>query len=239
MKKRILSLFLVCMLVMTTVVFATDGEEVSSNEENITVYLSVSDNGDFVNSPVTGEKMAKIPVEISYFDLAQYELESFYNLNQENSEVIENPTLLHLFIQVIEDYCLDTVYNKEDAEHKLAFEIAGSAGMASLNRFWNHDYNLMYKVDRANPNTVDNPYATCDNIVIEDGDVITVGMFASQNWYLDGYFAYFDQYDDEITEDETVSFSAKGRPVFDDGTTDVPLDSTKVFAIKREEWVNR
>ena len=239
MKKRILSLFLVCMLVMATVVFATDGEDVSSNAESITVYLSVSDNGDFVNSPVTGEKMAKIPVEISYFDLAQYGLETFYNLNQESSEVVESPTLLHLFIQAIEDYYLGATYNKEDQEHKLAFEIAGSAGMASLNRFWNHDYNLMYKVDRANPSTVDNPYTTCDNIVIEDGDVITVGMFASQNWYLDGYFAYFDQYADEITEDETVSFLVKGRPVFGDGTTDVPLDRTKVFAIKttNADWM--
>lgn len=239
MKKRILSLFLVCMLVVTMVAFATDGEDVSSNEESITVYLSVSDNGDFVTSPVTNEKMARIPVEISHFDLAQYGLETFYNLNQESSEVIEKPTLLHLFIKVIENYYLDTVYNKEDAEHKAVFEVAGSAGMASLNRFWNHDYNLMYKVDRANPNTVDNPYATCDKIVIEDGDVITVGMFASQNWYLDGYFAYFDQYTDEITEDETVNFSVKGRPVFGDGTTDVPLDRTKVFAVKtaNPDWI--
>ncbi len=239
MKKRILSLVLVCMLAMTTVALATDGEDISSNTESITVYLSVSDNGDFANSPVTGEKMARIPVEISYFDLAQYGLGTFYNLNQENSEIIEMPTLLHLFLQVIEDYYLDATYDKEDPEHKSAFEITGSAGMASLNRFWNHDYNLMYKVDRANPNTEDNPYATCDNILIEDGDVITVGMFASQTWYLDGYFAYFDQYTNEITEDETVSFSVKGRPVFGDGTTDVPLDSTKVFAIKttNPDWI--
>lgn len=238
MKKRVLSLIMVLTMLISVAanVFAAGN---TGDTEKITVYLSISDNGDFVNSPVTGDKMAKIPVEISYFDLGDMGLEAFYKYDAEGQTVIQSPTLLHLFIQTIEDYYLDEAYNTEDTDDTNVLKITGSAGSASLERFWNHDYNLMYKIDRANAETVDNPYATCDTLLLENGDVITVGMFTSTTWYQDGYFAYFDNYTANVTEDADVSFTVKGRPVFGDGTTDVALSGEKVFAVKttKRDWL--
>ena len=215
MSRKILSMVLTVVIVICLAqnVFASITVD---SDESITVYLSVCDNGDFVSSPVSSEKMAKIPVEISYFDLADYGLQEFYkySLNEaEEQTVVQQPTLLHLFIQATEDYYLGESYNLLNEQHKTVFDVGGSAGSASINRFWNHDYNLVYNVDRANPETVDLPYATLDSIVLEDGDLITVGMFASSDWYLDGYFAYVDAQAEMVIEDASVSFKVNGRPV--------------------------
>ncbi len=232
MKKRILSFILAVNLVlsMVTIVYATENN-------SVTVYLSICDNGDFVNSPITSEKMAKVPIEISYFNLADYGMEAFCDGEVINED--SNPTLLHLFLKATETYYIGETYSKTDEEHKAIFDVGGSAGSASLNRFWNHDYNLSYKIDRANPETVDAPYLTCDKLVLEDGDVITVGMFTSQTWYIDGYYAYLKEDPTEACEDANISFEVMGRPIFGDGTTDVPLDSTKVFAVKTSnpDWI--
>ena len=185
MNKRILSLILAVTLIlsMVTIVNATENN-------SVTVYLSICDNGNFVNSPVTSEKMTKVPIELSYFDLADYGMEAFSDSESISEE--KNPTLLHLFLKAMETYYLGETYSITNEEHKVIFDVGGSAGSASLNRFWNHDYNISYKIDRANPETVDAPYLTCDRLMLEDGDVITVGMFTSQTWYIDGFYAYLE-----------------------------------------------
>ena len=73
--KKILSLFfaIIIILGLFQCVQATENAV-----DSITVYLSISENGEFVTSPVTNEKMANIPVEISYFDLANYGLDAYY-----------------------------------------------------------------------------------------------------------------------------------------------------------------
>ncbi len=232
MKKRIISLVLAVTLIlsMITIVHATENN-------SVTVYLSICDNGDFVNSPVTSEKMTKVPIELSYFDLADYGMEAFSDSESINEG--QNPTLLHLFLKATETYYLGETYSKTDEEHKVIFDVGGSSGSASLNRFWNHDYNLSYKIDRANPETVDAPYLTCDKLVLEDGDIITVGMFTSQTWYIDGYYAYLKEDPTEACEDATIGFEVMGRPIFGDGTTDIPLDSSKIFAVKttNPDWM--
>ena len=72
--KKVFSIFLAIIMILGLF----QSFQATENAVNsITVYLSISENGEFVTSPVTNEKMANIPVEISYFDLADYGLDAY------------------------------------------------------------------------------------------------------------------------------------------------------------------
>ena len=242
--KKILSLVLSIFIVLGTVqcVFATE-----TAPETITVYLSVSDNGEFVTSPATNEKMAAVPIEISYFDLADYGLEKYYRYDADsfenggayiNETVVEQPTLMHLFIKAVEDYYLGETYNAESHSDTLAF--TGEATSAYAIKFWNHDSNFTYLADNKMPQMSEGWGASCDYILLEDGMEIEICMFSSWNWAYSGTVASFS--DKELTAYAGVSvdFSVKGDPLFYGGSEQVELGSDKVFVVKSTQldWVN-
>lgn len=93
MKKRILSLLLALMMVLSlipTLAFAA-GEDNSK----VTVYFSLSDNGKYKNG-TSGKTLAYVPVTVEYFDLDDYGLGQYTR-----ADAGEQPTVLHLFIKML------------------------------------------------------------------------------------------------------------------------------------------
>lgn len=208
MKKRILSLLLVFAMLLPMLhmaVFAAE-EDTTETPYSVTVYFSVTDDGAFVD----GMGMKKITVP--YFDLEEYGLEQFYfsserytsipgwedytppvsDLEPGTKEYAKNQiTMLHLFIYALEMYRLG--YSAEQAGHGRLFHdgwldtdmlsISGSTGSMFMVNYWGMDYNLNYYKNYEYPLASAGWGATADQILLHDGDVITLGHFSGYSFY--------------------------------------------------------
>ena len=120
MKKRIYGWILSLIIVITTC-FANCGSLITVYGEieekgTVTVYFTLSEDGKFVTGNDDNETvLCHIPVTISYFDLAEYGMEDYYRYEADSFEeggrynsdkIVERPTLLHLFIKMLEKYYL-------------------------------------------------------------------------------------------------------------------------------------
>ena len=149
--------------------------------ETVTAYLSASHDAGFIVGD--GGVAALQKVEVPWFDLSLYGLEK-YALG-ENSDGYQKPTLLHLYIVATEIlYCgLDAdeagkgyLYEQDLMSTLLnATQEPGSLYMAD---FWGYDENLRYFYNYEYPYYPGTTTgATSDRIILEDGDVATVGHF--------------------------------------------------------------
>lgn len=201
--------------------FADDGDTGTTNPPpTVTVYLSISDDDKFVTG--NGSVMALKEITVPYFDLANYGLEDFYFSSEDYDEEPgwagtdpENPlppkshltpgtqdyaagfiTMLHVFIYALEVY-------KEGNNPSVVFEqhrslptgdlnISGSVGSMFMENFWGMDLNLNYYKNYEYPLASEGWGATADQILVHDGDIITVGHFTSWDFYSDpsGIFNY-------------------------------------------------
>lgn len=172
--------------------------------ETITVYLTVSDDGDFVTG-CDGTVLAAAPLEVDYFDLEEYGLERYTYAKAESNKT---PTLLHAYIRATEKFYLGRKMVPEDFETAAMMTTYG-AGSLYLKRFWGHDENLMYHFNHeyAYQEGSTSIGATCDQILVSDGDVIDVAMFTSWGISMTGAFAYFPE--DHLFADtgETVTLT--------------------------------
>ncbi len=120
MKKKILVLFLACLFVFSPfsgMNISAAGDELSSSygydetpAKSVTVTVTISNDG----IPIMGEgnvPLANLEVTVPYFDLEKYELQDFYRYSTEDGQgdytgvdVVERPTLLHLYIYLLERY---------------------------------------------------------------------------------------------------------------------------------------
>jgi len=131
-KKKIVSLFLAMIMVLTMVpAIAFAGENNAedfpssygydeSSAESVTVYVTLSNDG----VPLLGndsEKtvMAKLKVEVPYFDLDNYGIGEYYRYKTEkgygpyiNDTLVKRPTALHLFIYLAERYYMRILLNR-------------------------------------------------------------------------------------------------------------------------------
>lgn len=180
----------------------SSGDETQGNEELTgTVYISVSDDADYVLSDGTKSdvRMAYIPVDLtdlSEIDLDDYELGDFkYDKDDDGEYEI---TMLHLFL-----YTLDQYYSG-GAE---SAEFSGTPGSMLTNSIWGHDMNLTYYKNGAYPLEKEGWGATADRIVLEDGDFVDLSMYSDWSFYSDtnaGYH-YFRNESDEITHEFTAT----------------------------------
>ena len=198
-KIKILLLAIVMLFIVgvsaTVSVSAEDGE-------SVTVYISISDDGDFVKSPVNGTPIAYLPVKIDYFDLKDYGLEKFYRLHNKpfeeggeyikDSPLIKRPTLLHLYIKMLEQYYKGSKLTKEDV-HSEIIDVTQTACHMYMKHFWGHDENLMYFVNHKYPLMAKGIGSTADYILLEDGDEIDLAMFSDWEFYHHGAFLNFDK----------------------------------------------
>lgn len=177
-----------------------------SGSSEVTVYFTLSDDGKFVTGKDNDETlMCHVPITVEYFDLKDYGLEDFYRYKSKpaeegggynSTEVIKQPTLLHLYIKAIETYYLggqkldlqeeDSAWNGGDA-----LTITGSATSMFMKKFWGHDENLMYYVDHSYPLQTEGWGATADYILLENDMEIDVAMFTDWDFYNTGAFASF------------------------------------------------
>lgn len=241
MRKRILSLLLALVLVLGLVPVGASADEVVEYPP-VNVYLSLSDDAEFMVGEDSGKPIAMLPVSVPYFDLANYGLEEFYfvsesygtddpnagpgsdleNATQEPKGII---TALHMLIYVTEVYYvgidpeeagqgqLYTMgligsadnFNPDEDTDKLIF-ITGGVGSSFMNWFWEGDCNFNYYVNYQYPEAKPGWGATSDQIVLREGDIVTLGSFSNWDFYSDPFsiFNYIKADKTSVTAGEEV-----------------------------------
>ena len=182
-----LALLMVIVFIPSTA-FAGSSES-GGTGDSITVYFTIcNDGGDFITgNDSKSTVLARVPVKISYTDLAQYGLERFNRYEADSFEnggkyknevIVKQPTLLMLYMKVLGTYYLNRDFQQSDVGTE-AFNPSGSATSMFMNEFWGHEYNLNYYVNHAYPLMAKGWGSTADYILLEEGDEIDVNMFAS------------------------------------------------------------
>ncbi|MDE6149300.1 MAG: hypothetical protein K2F81_04300 [Ruminococcus sp.] len=216
MKKlnKIISCVMAVMMIITVLPLGAFAIDSGNDKSSVTVYLTVSDDGYFVNGNDDAQTvMARVPITVDYFDLANYNLEQYYRYETDSFEngggyisdiVVERPTVLHLLITALEKYYLGGEKLEVNSD---ALNISGGATSMFMMNFWGHDYNLMYLVDHSYPLMAEGWGATADYILLEEGMEIDIGMFSNYNFYFQGGFAFFDQTEYNVSVGEEVTFN--------------------------------
>ena len=194
--------------------------------EPVTAYFSVSHDANFVAGVATGEVMALKEMKVPYFDLGLYGLENFYFSSETyGSDGTGKPsstlqpgtkeyaygkiTMLHLFIYATEVYYCG-VPESEAGKGYLYEEgilgtetlmISGSTGSSFMESFWNMDLNLNYYLNYEYPLASAGWGATSDQILLEDGEIVTLGHFTSWDFFNDptSVFNYIKAGDSTVT----------------------------------------
>jgi len=228
--KRILSIVLTLAIVMAVVPAITISA--AGSGESRSVYFTLSNDG----APVIGNDAAetvlgRVPVTVEWFDLGPYGLDQFNRYATDDfengggyidGEVIRIPTVLHLYIRMLEEYYLggDTLvpwstpatYSVDLLGNQItggtqALNITGSSTSMYMSNFWGHDENLMYYVDHRYPLMAAGWGSTADYILLEDGMAIDVAMFSNWSFWMSGAFAFFDQTEyNNIAPGTTLNF---------------------------------
>lgn len=197
-----------------------------TDAESVTVYVTISNDGiPLAGNDDEGTILSHLKVEVPYFDLADYGLEEFYRYGTDGgsgeytgTEVIQRPTLLHLYLYLMERYYMNLPadqwtkgdskpmdYDKAanvlymdgekaySSDGKSSLTISGSATHLYMTNFWGHDENLMYYRNHMYPLQSAGWGSTADYILLSDGDTVDLGMFSNWNFYTYGAFACFDK----------------------------------------------
>ena len=133
-------------------------------------------------------QLANAPITVTYFDLANYGLEEYYQYD-ESGNVIEQPTMLHLFIAAMEHYEIglegDEIGKGSLRQYPNFLTVSGGSGHMYMTRFWNHDANLIYSLNGVYPLQSPGLGATADQLILHDGDFVDVAMFSDTTFYSD------------------------------------------------------
>lgn len=227
--KKLLTLLLVVTLLLNLMPVQTLAAE-SDEVAKVTVYFSRSHDDAFEVGKGSDVVMALQKITVPYFDLALYGLQDYYfssetysgdgeydgtghpesNLDPGTAEFAYNKvTLMHLFIYATEIYYCGI--DEEDAgqgylyKQKLigtdTFTVSGSVGSSYLNMFWGKDENLNYYVNYKYPLAAPGWGSTSDQILLREGDVITMGHFTDWLFHTDpgSVFNYLKAGSDTVT----------------------------------------
>ena len=181
--------------------------------EPVTVYFSFSHDDTFESCDESGETMALKKVTVPYFDLELYGLENFYFASENYGPASGDPTggpgsaldpgtkefaygkitMLHLFLYATEVYYLG-IDPADAGKGYLAnngimgtdiFSYSGSTGSIFLQNIWNYDLNLNYYLNYEYPLASAGWGSTCDQILLRDGDIVTLGHFSDWSFFND------------------------------------------------------
>ena len=181
--------------------------------EPVTVYFSFSHDDTFESCEQSGETMALKKVTVPYFDLELYGLENFYFASENYGPASGDPTggpgsaldpgtkefaygkitMLHLFIYATEVYYLG-IDPADAGKGYLAnngimgtdiFNYSGSTGSIFLQNIWNYDLNLNYYLNYEYPLASAGWGSTCDQILLREGDIVTLGHFSDYSFFND------------------------------------------------------
>ena len=178
----------------------------------VTVYFSFSHDDTFESCEQSGETMALKKVTVPYFDLELYDLENFYFASENYGPASGDPTggpgsaldpgtkefaygkitMLHLFIYATEVYYLGIDpadagkgYLADNGMGTDIFNYSGSTGSIFLQNIWNYDLNLNYYLNYEYPLASAGWGSTCDQILLRDGDIVTLGHFTDWSFFND------------------------------------------------------
>ena len=181
--------------------------------EPVTVYFSFSHDDTFESCDESGETMALKKVTVPYFDLELYGLENFYFASENYGPASGDPTggpgsaldpgtkefaygkitMLHLFLYATEVYYLG-IDPADAGKGYLAnngimgtdiFSYTGSTGSIFLQNIWNYDLNLNYYLNYEYPLASAGWGSTCDQILLREGDIVTLGHFSDWSFFND------------------------------------------------------
>ena len=179
----------------------------------VTVYFSFSHDDTFESCEQSGQTVALKKVTVPYFDLALYGLEDFYFASEDYGPASGDPTggpgsaldpgtkefaygkitMLHLFLYATEVYYLG-IDPADAGKGYLAnngimgtdiFNYSGSTGSIFLQNIWNYDLNLNYYLNYEYPLASAGWGSTCDQILLRDGDIVTLGHFSDWSFFND------------------------------------------------------
>lgn len=183
--KKIISLLLSLALLISCVPVAFAAETSS-----VTVYLTVSKKNDF--QVMNGKTMALYEVTVPYFDLALYGLEEYYynpdcyaggSKETQTGGTAETAygkvTMLHLFI-----YATEVIYNGlspskagkgwlADQGNWKGFRVGGEVAGSSFCVFWEFKNDATYFLNYEYPLGRENWGASCDQILLHTGDIVS------------------------------------------------------------------
>lgn len=221
---------------------------------SVRVYLTMSRDGDFVTGQ-DGTVMAHVPIDVSYFDLDDYGLGRFKRYEAApfdegggyiNDKVVEQPTLLHLYIKALEQYYLGRHMTADDI-HSSAFnfsETISSPTSFYLTQFWGHDENFMYFVNHEYPLMAAGRGSTCDYILLYDGYEIDVASYTDWNFRFDGAFSAFDRSGVSLEKGDSLTLTLTGVPTYgsSEGETippsALPDEDIRISSDRGKTWVD-
>lgn len=178
----------------------------------VTVYFSFSHDDKFESCEQSGQTVALKEVTVPYFDLALYGLEDFYFASEDYGPASGDPTggpgsaldpgtkefaygkitMLHLFLYATEVYYLGIDpadagkgYLADNGMGTDIFNYSGSTGSIFLQNIWNYDLNLNYYLNYEYPLASAGWGSTCDQILLRDGDIVTLGHFSDWSFFND------------------------------------------------------
>ena len=178
----------------------------------VTVYFSFSHDDKFESCEQSGQTVALKKVTVPYFDLALYGLEDFYFASEDYGPASGDPTggpgsaldpgtkefaygkvtMFHLFIYATEVYYLGIDpadagkgYLKDNGLGTPIFNVTGSTGSTFLQEIWNYDLNLNYYLNYEYPLASAGWGSTSDQILLRDGDIVTLGHFSDWSFFND------------------------------------------------------
>lgn len=183
--KKIISLLLSLVLLISCSPVAFAAETPS-----VTVYLTVSKKNDF--QVMNGKTMALYEITVPYFDLALYGLEEYYynpdcyaggSKETQTGGTAETAygkvTMLHLFI-----YATEVIYNGlspskagkgwlADQGNWKGFRVGGEVAGSSFCVFWEFKNDATYFLNYEYPLGRENWGASCDQILLHTGDIVS------------------------------------------------------------------
>lgn len=179
----------------TITVTTVDGEKTAActvtvkaiPAETAEVYFSVSHDDQFLKAGNTVVALQKLTVP--YFDLDLYGLGDF-SLPKTN-ELYGKPTMLHLYLYATEVFRCGVAPEKagmgylKDQIGSDLFAYSGSPGSICIDKFWNMDMNLNYYHNYEFPADESGNGITADRVILEDGDIVTIGHFTSWKFFGD------------------------------------------------------
>ena len=194
--------------------------------EPVTVYFSFSHDEQYQFCDASGEVVALKEITVPYFDLELYGLENFYFASENYGSASGDPTggpgsaldpgtkefaygkitMLHLFLYATEVYYLGIDpadagkgYLADNGMGTDIFNYSGSTGSIFLQNIWNYDLNLNYYLNYEYPLASAGWGSTSDQILLHDGDVVTLGHFTDWSFYSDSG-AVFNHIETDITD---------------------------------------
>lgn len=200
----------------------------------VTVYFSFSHDEKFEFCEGSGTTMALKKVTVPYFDLANYGMEDFYFKSETYTDdgdglpgsdlepgtpefAYGKITMLHLFIYATEvyrcgidpadagqGYLLDSGLLGSDL-----FSYSGSVGSIFFNTIWNYDLNLNYYLNHEYPLASEGWGSTADQILLREGDVVTLGHFTDWSFFNDStsVFNHFEADNDSPNQGDKITLS--------------------------------